>query len=305
MKTACGVIRDLLPLYAEKMTGEESNALIREHLEACKDCSAYLEALQQPMKDGAAEASSDGSSLRLVRRGIRSRKTAAVLFTALLVFAGMLAVFSRMVRPDYISFQDSGAAVAESGNGDVYVRFSDSVTSCRLIRSVDEENRSVVEVEAWTSLWDRILGKAAPSVLISSRTEPTDGAYYDDLSAQGRMTLLYGTDAGGGACVLPRLVPGYYFLAALIAAAVTGLARLLFRKNKKASRICGYLFAAPLSYLLGHLLVATGFTSFSAADDILLNCVAALALYGVLISGAFLLRQRRQDRLPEQKERAC
>lgn len=78
------------------------------------------------------------------------------------------------------------------------------------------------------------------------------------------------------------------------------LAWLIFRKNKKAGRICGYLFAAPLSYLLGHLMITTGFVSFSAAGDFMLNCVAALAIYGILVLGASLLRQHKQDKIAEQ-----
>ena len=32
MKLSCNVIRDLLPLYAENLNSEESNALVDEHL---------------------------------------------------------------------------------------------------------------------------------------------------------------------------------------------------------------------------------------------------------------------------------
>ncbi|MGN0476935.1 MAG: zf-HC2 domain-containing protein, partial [Ruminococcus sp.] len=36
MKTKCNVIRDLIPLYAENLTSEESNNLISEHLLNCE-----------------------------------------------------------------------------------------------------------------------------------------------------------------------------------------------------------------------------------------------------------------------------
>lgn len=303
MKIACGVIRDLLPLYAEKMTGEESNALIREHLAECKDCSDYLEKLQNPIDNGITMTSSNENSLKLVREGIRSRKVTAVLFSALLVFVVMLTAFSHIVKPDYVSYQNSGITVVESGNGNVYAQFSDSVTSCKVIKSVNETNQSVVEIEAWTSLWDKILGKTTPSVLISSKTDQTDIAYYCDLSTENdNVTVIYGTDAEENFTVLPRLVLGYYFIAALIAAVIIGLACIIFRKNKKVSRICRFLFAAPLSYMLGHLIITTGFVSFSATNDFIMNCIAALAIYGVLIFGTSLLRQHKQDMIAEQKD---
>ena len=43
MKTPCSVIQDLLPLYAEDLTGEDSRKLVEDHLESCPDCRAVLE----------------------------------------------------------------------------------------------------------------------------------------------------------------------------------------------------------------------------------------------------------------------
>ena len=43
MKTNCDIIRDLLPLYAEHITSEATNALVEEHLAECEACRAELE----------------------------------------------------------------------------------------------------------------------------------------------------------------------------------------------------------------------------------------------------------------------
>lgn len=45
----CNIVRDMLPLYAEKLTSEESNTAIRQHLEQCEDCRKYLETIQKPI----------------------------------------------------------------------------------------------------------------------------------------------------------------------------------------------------------------------------------------------------------------
>lgn len=49
MKTNCDIIRDLLPLYAEHITSEASNALVEEHLAECGACRAELEQMEQPV----------------------------------------------------------------------------------------------------------------------------------------------------------------------------------------------------------------------------------------------------------------
>ncbi len=298
MKTACGVVRDLLPLYAEKLTGEESNALVREHVAECKDCAEYLDKLQLPVDSDSVAAAPNENSLKLVCKDIRSRKVTAVLFSALLVFVVMLSVFARMIKPDYVSYKDSGIVVTEAENGDVYAQFSDNVTSCKVVRTMNEENGTTeVEIEAWTCAWDKILGKTATSALISSNAEKTAVAYYCDCTnTLDNATVIYGTGPYDHITFLPRIVLGYYFVFALAAAVLIGLVWFILRKKEKASKICRYLFAAPLSYMLAHLALATGFTTFSVASDFILNCVAAAAIYGTLIFGAALLKQHKQDK---------
>ena len=37
MKLPCAVVRDLLPLYAENLTEDETKKLVDEHLESCEE----------------------------------------------------------------------------------------------------------------------------------------------------------------------------------------------------------------------------------------------------------------------------
>lgn len=45
----CEIIRDLFPSYMDGLTSEESNEAIEEHLEKCKECRDYLEAMKKEM----------------------------------------------------------------------------------------------------------------------------------------------------------------------------------------------------------------------------------------------------------------
>ena len=49
MKSECHVVQELLPLYAEHITSEASNALVEEHLAECEACRAELEQMEQPV----------------------------------------------------------------------------------------------------------------------------------------------------------------------------------------------------------------------------------------------------------------
>lgn len=49
MKLDCDVIRDLLPLYAEKLASPASSALVEQHLAECPACRAELEQMEKPV----------------------------------------------------------------------------------------------------------------------------------------------------------------------------------------------------------------------------------------------------------------
>ena len=51
MKDNCSVIKDLLPLYIENITSEESKKAVEEHLKNCKSCRSIFENMQDNSKE--------------------------------------------------------------------------------------------------------------------------------------------------------------------------------------------------------------------------------------------------------------
>ena len=45
----CNIVRDMLPLFIENLTSEDSNNAINQHLEQCEYCRKYLENIQKPI----------------------------------------------------------------------------------------------------------------------------------------------------------------------------------------------------------------------------------------------------------------
>ena len=43
MRITCDVIQDLMPSYVDGILSEDSQALVKEHMEACKECRKMLE----------------------------------------------------------------------------------------------------------------------------------------------------------------------------------------------------------------------------------------------------------------------
>lgn len=84
---SCALVRDLLPVYLEKLTSEETNEALRNHLAACPACTAALEAMRTGPEAEAAERPREVDYLKQVKRRNRNRVLLAVLATA----AGLLA----------------------------------------------------------------------------------------------------------------------------------------------------------------------------------------------------------------------
>lgn len=89
---SCGVVRDLLPLYVEGLTCEETNAAVQAHLEGCADCAARKNALAAPMEAvSGPEEEKAVDYLKTLRSRSRWRLLAAVALTVLLLAGGALA----------------------------------------------------------------------------------------------------------------------------------------------------------------------------------------------------------------------
>ena len=46
MRNECNIIRDILPLYADKMVSADTASFVEEHLIGCAECRAELEKLK-------------------------------------------------------------------------------------------------------------------------------------------------------------------------------------------------------------------------------------------------------------------
>ena len=289
MKTECCLVKDLLPLYSENMVSDETAALVAEHLNECADCAAEAQRLRTPTEENAPEPASDEAApLRRVKKELKKRKIAAALLAAAIVFVAMFTIFSYLTRPNYVPYEESGVKVSVSEDGAMSVSFSEEATSCRIDTFRDpDDGTPAIEIEAWSSVWDRILGKKAGTVLLPA---PENGeiarVLYCDCAKQGDLIPIFGGEwKNGGAVVLPRLFLGPFFLIALALAAAAGLARFLLRKKGKAARIAEYVLFAPLSYLAAHLILGAPFVTYAAGREFVMICIAAAGVYLALAAG--------------------
>ena len=100
----CEVVRDLLPTYADGLTGEKTNALMGAHLETCSDCRAALDAMRAP----EAVPETDRAELDYLKKNRKRNRRVWLwsLLAAALVICAVLAarafVIGSEATPDWL-----------------------------------------------------------------------------------------------------------------------------------------------------------------------------------------------------------
>lgn len=81
----CNIVRDLLPLYVDKLTGESSNEFIQKHIEICVECQILLERMCKPIgESNIIENTNYKKALQQKKRKI-TRKNLVITVVALLI----------------------------------------------------------------------------------------------------------------------------------------------------------------------------------------------------------------------------
>ena len=90
MKLECDVIRDLLPLYAEKLASPASSALVEQHLSECPACRAELEQMEKPVP--VQPEPQPDAPLRSIRKTLQKKsiRIAAAAVLAVLCAFGLV-----------------------------------------------------------------------------------------------------------------------------------------------------------------------------------------------------------------------
>ena len=308
---SCPVVRDLLPLYGEGLCEQETASLVSAHLETCADCRAALRAVRAP-----AELPADGAApLRSLKKDLRQRRLRAAAIAALAVFLPLYLLLVRALAPIYyFGYTEALVTVSQRADGVPEIRWSDLVSGLETERVTMEDGSETLYLQPYTTLRDlRLSGTEASRGGVLVPEPAPDRICYGFTGAQ---TLLWGTPAGEGVVILPRLVLQYYAAMAAVTAAVTGILWLVLRKKRVAGTL-RQIFFAPLSYALADFLVRVfcragsfalvggagtsaalpmGHLSFSAARDLGEILLAAAAIYALMTLVWFALRSRRRER---------
>jgi hypothetical protein len=111
MKIKCNIIKDLLPLYAEKLTSEESNSLILEHISECESCKNEYEKITEKVE--LPTNLNDYINLKKAKRKDRNNLIIGIISVVLF----LLLIFA-LIKP-YFPYLYTGDRISITVNGEI------------------------------------------------------------------------------------------------------------------------------------------------------------------------------------------
>ncbi|WP_440895496.1 zf-HC2 domain-containing protein [Amphibacillus sp. Q70] len=290
MKVTCDVIRDLLPLYVEKMTSDDTCAMIEEHLASCEDCRNYLKELETADK---IPIDTDVTPFLKIKSTLQKKKIQAVIVSFLVLIVLVIFSISLMSAPKYRAYDEDIVTLNETDNGMLIASFDEKIGGYEMNRSLTEDNSGYVyHLTTYDSLYHVILRDG----LVNRQTKETDiilnpdgeqvAAVYYYQTGKTADILIYGEDIAesGGVVTLPRLYLAYYRSIALLLSFICGVILKFFWKNRKVRHVTMKLFFLPVSFLLAQLIVSGLISvSYHSTRDFVIILSTMVPLYLIFL----------------------
>lgn len=106
MKNECNIIKDILPLYAEKMVSEDTVDFIEEHLKNCPTCSSDYQNMQNGTTFSAERKEINEEAIVKVIKKLRKKLIKRICVATISICLAVLAVVvSLQVFPVYRVYQ--------------------------------------------------------------------------------------------------------------------------------------------------------------------------------------------------------
>lgn len=296
MKHECGIVQDLLPLYQEGMTSEESNHLVQRHLAQCPVCQEHLERMRQPQP---LPTNMSVVPLKRLKKRLWTGRVLAAVAAAAVVLAAATALFAYWNAPQYFAYAQDLMHVEQEADGSVLITFRADVTAYTCSSQRDEESGTMLyRLDAWTTQWDQQFSqRGLQRVFLSSRQGPF-AVYFAQNNGQEDV-LVYGQAPlqDAGMRTLPRLALGGYFFIAGVCLVLSAAGVAVFRKRDGVRVWLERSAILSAAYLAGHLCIkGLCMQSYCLQRDLSAVVLTGLlfGLAGLCVHG--LCRRRKQKR---------
>lgn len=305
MKNECSIVRDILPLYAEKMVSKDTAEFVKGHLENCPVCRAELEKLREPVEvQTEPQTDIDAAPLKRLKKALLMKKVQTILCTAAVLLALVLSVISFLTAPKYFAYSPELVTVTKTEGGYIVLSFDERITNYTLQRIITGKDikEKVYYLEVWTTSWDRLTGRhgvqnalvretaGLPVYIFFQQNYTLNDVDMDSVCIYGNLSRL-----NGSWVALPGLSLGYWLLFNIALFLILGCMWFILRRREHIRRCIERAIPIPVAYGLGHLCVL-GFrtASYSQWRDFQLIFAIGVLFYCAMLLALSIFYKRKE-----------
>lgn len=154
MSKQCEIIKDLLPLYVDKVCSKETNELVEKHLKECEDCREYYNAIQE---NSSIDKLDEVKSLKNFSKKLKRRKIITIIITLICTLMALILLFYVFNKKDYtMNYNEDLFTVNIQEDGTILIEVNTlNYSMCNTI--LEENNDGSVDV--YICLYQKLMDK--------------------------------------------------------------------------------------------------------------------------------------------------
>jgi len=139
----CSIVQDLLPSYIEHLTSEETNLVVKEHLETCEECRSNHEAMVKEVTEVEKAPKAELKFFRKIRKTKLIAAGISILLTLILTYVVYAMEFSYALDKTELSLAVSEFTAPFDHPVDAYVLETHSIGRDLFVSFKDRNQESV------------------------------------------------------------------------------------------------------------------------------------------------------------------
>lgn len=166
----CNIVKDILPLYFDKVVSKDTVEMVEEHLRSCENCQKEASVMKKDfvMPVNQSIQLDEAKMLKRFKMHFRKRKVLISIMSFIIAFGVMGAVIFLLTYPKlYIDYDGAKISVDVDG-GNVYAEYTgnDDVSAYAVYEvepykvEIDGEEKNIVIFYYGTTFWDKYFTSA-------------------------------------------------------------------------------------------------------------------------------------------------
>ena len=252
MILTCNTIQDLLPLVVEDLASEDTEKLIKNHIENCPKCKREYKELKAAKLDYKAKNELESIPLKNINKKLKNKNIYTGLIAALIISLLLIIGLNIATKPIPLSYDMAIESTQVEGSR-LFIEFKPEVSNYNIVCT----NRDGIDygIMAWKNNISNLFEtREAKTAVINIDEEETVLVRF--ISQDSELDkLIYGKEQEGYSLTLPRLVMNYYLILMTILFIISGILSFIFRNMDKIYIVTKIIMIFAFSYILSHIVI--------------------------------------------------